>query len=607
MVRYSSSRPGSRLQWRKASRFGDRFQSPPQAQPSVVRLRLVLLVLLGSCILLAINLLRLQFFKAGDLVTRAKQQQTTYLKPFVPRRTVVDRNQNVVAIDQPVYTIFAHPRFFVDNNASAEEQADRKQKIATDLAQILNVSSADLTQKFEKQKTGIRLADRVPEDTTKRIKELYIDGLDFIPSQQRIYPQQDLMANILGYVDVQEKSQGGIEYSYEHLLSRSTKAVQLTRTGLGAVLPDGIPNGFIHQDDLRLQLTIDSRIQRSVHKILSNRVAAFGAKRGLVMVMDAKDGSLLSMVSVPTFDPNNYYKFKDYSVFKNWALTDIYEPGSTFKPVNVAIALEAGTIQLDDYFNDTGSMVIEGWPINNADNAARGSIGLTTIMQYSSNIGMVRIAQTMKPSIYYSWLERVGLGQKTGIDLPFEAEGYLKERKVYMTSPIEVATTSFGQGFAMTPMQLIKLNAMLANGGKMVTPHVVKGLYDSQGRPHWQPERAMPKQIFSPKNTNAILRMMEAVVDYGTGKSAQVAGYRVAGKTGTAQKASEGGGGYAAGRYITSFVGIFPVDQPRYVVLAVLDEPQGLAYGGTTAAPIVKDVIEVVAGVEKVPPSKSDP
>jgi cell division protein FtsI (penicillin-binding protein 3) len=604
MVRYSS-RSTARLGWTNRSRLGDR--QTPQANPSTARLRLVWLVLLGGCTILGLNLLRLQIFKSGELVTRAKQQQTTYLKPFTPRRTVVDRNHNVVAIDQPVYTIFAHPKFFVDENNSEQEQAARKEAIATELAGILNLNSQDVAKQFKAQKTGIRLIDRVPEDTVQRIKSLYIDGLDFIPFQQRIYPQQDLMANILGYVDMQEKSQSGIEYSYEHLLSRSTKAVQLTRTGLGAVLPDGIPNGFIHQDDLRLQLTIDSRIQRSVHKILSNKVAAFGAKRGLVMVMDARDGALISMVSAPTFDPNNYYKVKDYSVFKNWALTDIYEPGSTFKPINVAIALEAGTIQLDDYFNDTGSMIIEGWPINNADNAARGSIGLTTIMQYSSNIGMVRIAQTMKPSMYYSWLERVGLGQKTGIDLPFEVSGYLKERKIYMTSPIEVATTSFGQGFAMTPMQLIKLNAMLANGGKMVTPHVVKGLYDSQGRAHWQPERSMPKQIFSPKNTNAVLRMMEAAVDYGTGKAAQVSGYRVAGKTGTAQKASEGGGGYAAGRYITSFVGIFPVDNPRYVVLAVLDEPQGLAYGGTTAAPIVKEVIEVVAGVEKVPPSKPDP
>jgi cell division protein FtsI (penicillin-binding protein 3) len=157
----------------------------------------------------------------------------------------------------------------------------------------------------------------------------------------------------------------------------------------------------------------------------------------------------------------------------------------------------------------------------------------------------------------------------------------------------------------MTPVQLLKMHGMLASGGKMVTPHVVKGLYDSQGKAYWEPERAMPKQMFTPKNANAVLRMMEAVVSIGTGDKARVEGYRVGGKTGTAQKA--GSNGYIEGAYITSFVGIFPIDNPRYVVLAVLDEPQGQAYGGTTAAPIVKEVIEIVAGVEKVPPSKSDP
>jgi cell division protein FtsI (penicillin-binding protein 3) len=407
-------------------------------------------------------------------------------------------------------------------------------------------------------------------------------------------------------VDHAQKSQGGIETSYSHLLERSEKVVRLNRTGQGVVLPDNVPNGFIHQDDLQLQLTIDVRLQREIQKILSRRVDEFGAKRGLVIVLDSQDGSILSMVTTPTFDPNQYWKVQDLSQFKNWSMTDLYEPGSTFKPINVAIALEAGTIKLDDLFYDSGTMIVEGWPINNADNAARGSIGLTDIMRYSSNVGMVRIAQTMKPSVYYSWLERIGLGQTTGIDLPFEGQGYLKDRKTYMTSPIEVATTSFGQGFSMTPIQLVKLNAMLANGGKMVTPHLVKGLYDTQGRPHWQPKQAMPKQIFSPKYTKAILRMMEAAVETGTGKNAQVAGYRVAGKTGTAQKATAGGG-YSSYAFITSFVGIFPVDNPRYVVLSVLDEPQGQAYGGTTAAPIVRDVIELVAGLEQIPPSQPDP
>ena len=566
------------------------------AIPSPQRLRLVWMILLTGCVLLGGNLVRLQVFKASELLTYAKQQQTTYLRPFTPRRPVIDRTGNAIAIDEQVYTIFAHPRYF-DKKSTAE--------VAKALAPILNQPEADLKKKLDSAKTGIRLVDHIKEDSANRIRELYIDGLDFIAQEQRVYPQQDLLGSIIGYVDNAQQGQGGVEYSYKHLLERSEKAVRLNKTGQGNVLPDNVPNGFIHQDDLRLQLTIDNRLQRAIQKIVTRQVQSFGAKRGLVIVMDAQDGAILAMVSNPTFDPNEYWNVKDLSAFKNWGLTDLYEPGSTFKPINVAIALEAGTVKLGDTFYDSGTLSIEGEPISNSDGAARGTIGLTDIIRYSSNVGMVRIVQTMKPSVYYSWLERIGMGQYTGIDLPFEAQGYIKERKTYMSSPIEIATTAFGQGFAITPMQLVKLNAMLANGGKMVTPHVVKGLYDSQGRPHWQPQQAMPKQIFSPKNTKAILRMMEAVVNNGTGKQAQVAGYRVAGKTGTAQKATESGG-YSTSKFITSFVGIFPVDNPRYVVLSVLDEPQGQAYGGTTAAPIVREVIELVAGVEQVPLSKPD-
>lgn len=569
----------------------------PEAKPSMQRLRLVWIILLGGCTLLGLNLLRLQVLQASDLLTRAKQQQTTLLKPFSPRRPVVDRNGNAIAIDEQVYTVFVHPRYF-DRRSNAD--------VAKLLAPLVNQKPEDLQKKFEEKKTGIKLAEQLEENTAQRIKDLRIDGIDFISSSRRVYPQQELLANIIGYVDLQKQSQGGIETTYEHLLRPQEKSVRLNKTGSGSILPDGVPNGFVYQDDQRLQLTIDSRMQRAIQGIVERQVSSFGAKRGLVIVMDANNGAILSLVTNPTFDPNEYWKVKDLAALKNWGLTDLYEPGSTFKPLNVAIALEAGTIKLNDYFYDSGSLMIEGWPINNADNTARGSIDLTDIMRYSSNVGMVRIAQTMKPSVYYSWLERIGIGQYTGVDLPFEAQGYIKPRQTYMTSPIEVATTSFGQGFSMTPLQLAKLHSMLANGGKMVTPHVVKGLYDGQGRAFWEPKQSMPKQVFSPKNTKAILRMMEAVVDSGTGKAAQVPGYRVAGKTGTAQKATEGGG-YSESRFITSFVGIFPVDNPRYVVLSVLDEPQGQAYGGTTAAPIVSEVIKVVAGIEQVPPSKPDP
>jgi cell division protein FtsI (penicillin-binding protein 3) len=566
----------------------------PQANLTQGRLFLVWLILVLGCTLLGVNLLRLQVIQVNDLARRAKQQQTTYLRPFVPRRPIVDRNGNVMAIDRPAYQLYAHPRYFKTS----------KEDVAQKLGPIIGKPVPELVDRFNKAESGIKLEESINEDVAKRVENLIIDGLELTEWQQRLYPQQNLISNIIGYVDHNQEAQAGVEYSFRHLLEQSEKAVRLNRTGEGTMLPDGIPNGFVNQDDLRLQLTIDSRLQRAITPILQKQVSNFGAKRGLVLVMDALDGSILSMVSDPTFDPNKYYDVNDISIYKNWALTDLYEPGSTFKPIVVALALESGAVKLNDYFYDSGYLEFDGWPIYNSDRGARGSIGLTEIMQYSSNIGMVRIGQAIKPDSYFNWLERIGLGQKTGVDLPFEAIGQMHSRKTFVTSPLDRATASFGQGFSMTPLQLLKMHGMLASGGKMVTPHVVKGLYDSRGKAYWEPQRAMPKQIFTPKNANAVLRMMEATVAYGTGNKAQVTGYRVGGKTGTAQKA--GSNGYIEGAYITSFVGIFPIDNPRYVVLAVLDEPQGQAYGGTTAAPIVKEVIEIVAGVEKVPPSKSD-
>ncbi|MHC5826628.1 MAG: penicillin-binding transpeptidase domain-containing protein, partial [Nostoc sp.] len=199
-------------------------------------------------------------------------------------------------------------------------------------------------------------------------------------------------------------------------------------------------------------------------------------------------------------------------------VADLYEPGSTFKPLNVAIALENGIIKPDDMFNDSGSIRVANYTIKNAMHNANGRISIAQILQYSSNIGMVQIIQRLKPSIYYNWLERLGLGQKVDTDLPFEVGGRLKSQEEFMASPIEPATTSFGQGFSMTPLQLVQMHGALANGGKLVTPHIVRGLIDSKGQMHDSPTRTIPRQIFSAATTQKVVEMMETVVTEGSGK-----------------------------------------------------------------------------------------
>ena len=545
---------------------------------------------------LLLNLYRLQVSQASVLEEKARRQQMVYLRPFVPRRPIVDRNGNVLAVDQPVYTLYAHPKLFKKS----------KQDMALLLAPMLKKTPSELEKLFNQKKSGIRVGPALTEEVADQIARLSANGLELIQQYSRLYPQQDLAADVVGYVDVDHRGQAGLEYSQEKLLERAVRTIRLSRAGNGALMPDHVPEGFLHFDDLRLQLTLDSRIQRAARFALKQKIEQFRAERGTVIVMDALDGSLLSLVTEPTYNPNQYYNF-NVGLFKNWALADLYEPGSTFKPLNVAIALETGAIQPDSRFNDTGQIQIGKWSIANYDFESKGGRGILTvpqILEYSSNIGMVRIIQQMKPAVYYNWLEKLGLGQKVGIDLPFETAGQIKSQREFTGTPVEPATTAFGQGFSLTPLQLAQMHATLANGGKLVTPHVVQGLYDSKGQIYWQPRLSTPRPLFSPATTHAVLNMMESVVREGTGKNAQIPGYRIAGKTGTAQKASPTGGYYTNAK-ITSFVGIFPVESPRYVVVAVVDDPKGEAFGSTVAAPIVKSVIEALIAIERIPPSES--
>lgn len=567
-----------------------------QDQTSNTKSRLFVVwgLLMAAGLGLGVNLYNLQIVKGPKLTQQARNQQMVNLRPFMPRRPVVDRNNNLLAIDRPVYILYAHPKLFEKSN---EEIAER-------LAPILAKDTADLVKTFQSKKSGIILDPALPEEIIDRVTALRLNGLELIQKYSRFYPPDDLVSDVVGYVNLDRRGQAGVEYSQEKLLERPVQTVRLSRDGSGALMPNHAPEGFLHFDDLRLKLTIDSRLQRIARVALKQQMEKFDAKRGAVIVMDALDGSLLALVSQPTYNPNEYAK-ANISLFKNWTVADLYEPGSTFKPLNVAIALENGIIKPDDMFNDSGSVRVANYTIKNAMNNGYGQISIAQILQYSSNIGMVQIIQRLKPSIYYNWLERLGLGQKVDTDLPFEVGGRLKSQEEFIASPIEPATTSFGQGFSMTPLQLVQMHGALANGGKLVTPHVVQGLVDTKGQMHDSPTRTIPRQIFSAATAQKVVEMMETVVDEGSGKPSQIPGYRIAGKTGTAQKASPNGG-YIKGARMTSFVAILPVESPRYVVFALVDEPKGeSAYGSTVAAPIVKSVIEALIPLEEIPPSKA--
>ncbi len=552
------------------------------------RLLMIGVLLLVAIITLAVRLYFLQIIDAPTLANQAARQQTIELRPFVPRRPIVDAQGNILALDRPAYTLYAHPKLFTEE---PRQVADR-------LALILQEPAAKLLAKLSQAESGLKIAQGLTEEQGQQIRKLNNNGLELSPNYARIYPQQDLAAAVLGYVNEEHQGQAGLEFSQQKLIQGRSRPILTRQTGRGQVLPDLVDLGELNFDDRRLMLTLDSRIQRAARTALAKAMGQFKAKRGAVVVMDAQDGSLLSLVVEPTFNPNQYYK-SAIDRFKNWAVSDPYEPGSTFKPLVVAIALEAQTIQPETIINDSGRINIGEDTIFNSDRSGRGDMTLTDVLAFSSNVGMVKIAQTMPPKTYYEWLKKIGLGSTSGIDLPFETPSTIRSEAEFIKTRIEPATTAFGQGLALTPIQLTRAIASLANGGKLVTPHVIKGLANERNQLEWTATYPEPVQVFRPETARRVLTMMEKTVEYGTGKPAQIPGYRVAGKTGTAQKASSSGG-YSQFALVASFVGVIPADQPRYVVLGVVDEPKGNVYGGTAAAPMVREVMEAVLSVKQL-------
>ena len=587
---------------------------------------------------LGIRLVWLQIVDAGNLERQAQLQQSVTIRPFVPRRTIVDRSNNQIAIDRPSYTFYARPKYFseVIFTKGKLKKATTVKIAPLDMAQriapILDKQPEELVAKFydkqgEIRSTAILIGTGLGESIKNRIQALKLEGLDISQGEldyTRFYPQEDMLASVLGYINQDRKAPTGVERSQSALLERKLTKYPLTKEAKGNILPDRVTTDYLHTDDLKLRLTIDLRLQRAARAALEQQIKVWNAKRGTVIVMDADTGALRSLVVWPTYDPNNYIRdVNNYrkivgrgdkadqdratTLLENWAVSEPCEPGSTFKPINIAIALENGVIKPNTIINDTGSItVFKGLkPIRNSHLEKYGEIDIAKVLEVSSNVGMVKIIQKLKPATYYNWIQRIGLGQKYGIDLPSEGLGRIHGRREFLSSPAYPANTAFGQGFTLTPIQMVTLLGSIANGGKLVTPHVVEGLFDSAGLRKDKPTVPEPTQIFSPGNTESVLKMMETVVVKGSGKNARISGYRIAGKTGTAQQVSNGG--YSDdNRKITSFVGILPVDSKhRYVVFAAIDRPQGgiEALGSTVAAPVVKTVMESLISIEGIPPS----
>ncbi|MFM8935467.1 MAG: peptidoglycan D,D-transpeptidase FtsI family protein [Vulcanococcus sp.] len=562
------------------------------------RLWMVYLLLIAGLTGLAGRLAWVQLVQGGDLLKRARAVQTQTISPIGKRRPIVDRQGRLVALDEERFTLWAHPRYFAfpgDDIGRLRSPLD----VARQLSTVLALPMADLVRTMEGRKSGVKLATDLDPETAQRVHRLGISGLDLEAYPQRVYPQAGLFANVVGFLNLERTPQAGLEQSRDTDLRRHEAARSLRRGADGTPLPDGLRAGVLYGDDLRLQLTLDARLQQVAQLALSKQVKQWHAKRGVAIVMDVRNGELLALASTPTYDPNAFWTYKP-GLFREWSVQDLYEPGSTFKPINLAIALQEHAIDPAGKVNDSGQLTIGGWPIFNHDRRGNGVIDFPTVLQVSSNVGMVQAMQQVKPARFWHWLHTLGIDATPDTDLPGAQAGQLKSLEAFRTQPIEPATAAFGQGFNLTPLKLVQLHAMLANGGRLVSPHITRGL--RSGDDLAPPPAASGVQLLKPQITQTVLHWMETVVQKGSGKGVAIPGHRIGGKTGTAQKAENGV--YIPGARICSFVAHLPINDPRFVVLVVVDEPQGgNAYGSTVAVPVARQIIEALLVIEKIPPT----
>ncbi|MEB3325691.1 MAG: penicillin-binding protein 2 [Cyanobacteriota bacterium] len=550
---------------------------------------------------LGARLVWLQVVQGDSLQAKARQIQTQAVKPLGTRRTIVDRSGRMVAIDEERFTLWAHPRYF-SFFGDASNTRRSPQEVVTKLAEVLARPQGELLQTIGTRSTGVKLATSLDPETAAQVRRLQISGLDLEAYPQRIYPQGALFSNVVGFLNLDRIPQAGLEQSRDRDLKRQETTFRMRRGGDGTPLPDGLQAGSLYGDDLRLQLTLDARLQQVAQQAVAKQMKQWNAKRGVAVVMDAQTGELLALASTPTYDPNRYWEFNPGS-FREWSVQDLYEPGSTFKPINLAIALQEKAIDPNGTVNDSGQLTIGGWPIFNADRRANGVIDFPTVLQVSSTVGMVEAMRHLKRETFWRWLNTIGINDVPDTDLPGAVAGQLKSRDEFISGAIEPATAAFGQGFSLTPLKLVQLHGMLANGGRLVSPHITRGLRSGDGLATSATQTGV--QLLDPKVTRQVVSWMETVVEKGTGKGIKIPGYRIAGKTGTAQKAHNGV--YIPGARITSFVAILPVENPRYVVLVVMDEPQGgNAYGSTVALPVARQIVEALLVLEKIPPSRPE-
>ena len=519
---------------------------------------------------------------------RAKRQRSS--RNFIMRGDIFDRNGIKLASDKISYDVYAHP---ADYDHSPEE-------LAHILAPYLKISTVTLVQKLSRQDSVITLKKDLERTTAEKIKKLGLREISLGKKNTRIYPQGSMASHVLGYYNFDADIASGVELKAKELLEHVEKNVPTERTPDGNIIYSFSTDPVATTKPLKgnsLTLTIDTAIQHICEQELYEMVLKKQALRGAVIVMNPKNGEILAYAVYPYYDPNNYKNASPKQI-KNWTLTDVFPPGSTFKTITVSSAMALGKINPSTKILDSGKIKVGWWDIKNYDYSKHpypGWITLEYLFQHSSNVGSIRVAQKMTSLEFYTMLRKFGLGAKTGIDLPGESIGLLPNWKHWDSSTH--ASMGYGYGASVTSMQMVSAVSALANNGVRVTPHVIK----------YTPEEAETKikytQVMSAETARNITNLLTASIN-NSKSPVKLDKYNVAAKTGTSKKPKENAAGYSNKLY-TSIVGYLPASNPQILIYVIIDSASGGdVWGSTVAAPVFKEISSQVARIMNFKPDK---
>jgi cell division protein FtsI (penicillin-binding protein 3) len=521
------------------------------------------------------------------LARKAHEQQVGSVDVFARRGGIFDRDGNAIAVSMPSQSIYATPR---------EIRKGEAPRVAAALAPILGVDRADLQTRLESRAENVLLARKLPKPRADQIDALDLEGIhvEKEPTGVRRVASGRFASTIVGFTDVDEHGLEGLEYQYDALLRGSSGRMQLEEDQFGRSLPFADPR-VVEQakPGYGIDLTIDSYLQFAAQRELNATVAKWGARSGTIVIMDPNTGELLAIANNPDYDVRNYASASP-DARRNRAIADAYEPGSTFKLITAAAALESGKVRAGSMFPARDSLTVGEHTIHNAEDGFMAGTGgmesLEDIIAYSHNVGAAEVGMSIGQQAMYSTIRAFGFGDETQAGMPGENPGIVPAPADW--SATTLPTISFGHGIATTPIAMARAYAAIANGGLLLRPRILSAVVDENGTPVYRYGTQVEHRVMSPQTAATLRRFLRAVVVRGTGNpTAKVPGYTTAGKTGTAQVAR--GGAYAAGEYIASFIGFIPAEAPRFLILVKIEAPRGAIYGSVVAAPAFADLARI--------------